>query len=609
MPRARLRVVASPKQKASRTKKKGESPKGKAVQKGSPKTTAKPKSQSSQVSIKSFLQAFGVSGGIVKPAPTTWPAAPAASAYVDEATGEKAVIDTEPTELPTRLEPEIGPEPESRPEHVRPLWKGSVLNEDHVTKQHGQPFPAIPASFLNNAAMKDLNEQLEDGQSTRVPSGANTPSAQASGATTPASLVATTTEVTSDELAQKLVEEVEKGAAGRILSRLGGVSKLSDDNVGQVEKAAGALHGKLAESQREKACIDTSQLSKNQRKRLAALEQAAATGKLDPQSYMGQFFRDAHREETEAGAAYHAASTQRQAEIRNAWLMAECSHFKSKFVYKKGWKRVDVTKGKYLPIGRIVHLEGGYDDKEAVAGVMRLVASALCMGEPWVVKHPQTKRLVFLYLEISFSEIATESWEQYKTEMNQGKLKDAETKQGTEIENTQAEGTQPEGTRPEGTKATEEAKAAAKSKGKASAKRKAAAEGAKAAEGVPETPAKKQRTDSQIAWTKAMTFRKDFLEISALATNLIQQIDTVAEWEWARTPSSRGEIQRCGDLLRGKLTPFMLRFVTENPMKLKKDTGAEVLNLEVRQMGSNELSTAMAALKNTCEKLVRRHNA
>ena len=208
-----------------------------------------------------------------------------------------------------------------------------MLNEDHVTKQHGQPFPAIPASFLNNAAMKDLNEQLEDGQSTRVPSGANTPSAQASGATTPASLVATSTEVTSDELAQKLVEEVEKGAADLILSRLGGVSKLSDDNVGQVEKAAGALHGKLAASQHNS--IDTSQLSKNQRKRLAALEQAAATGVLDPKSYMGQIFRDAHREETEAGAAYHAASTQRQAEIRNAWLMAARSHFKSKFVYKK----------------------------------------------------------------------------------------------------------------------------------------------------------------------------------------------------------------------------------------------------------------------------------
>ena len=106
-----------------------------------------------------------------------------------------------------------------------------------------------------------------------------------------------------------------------------------------------------------------------------------------------------------------------------------------------------------------------------------------------------------------------------------------------------------------------------------------------------------------------MGVRKDFLEISALATNLIQQIDTVAEWEWARTPSSRGEIQRCGDLLMGKVTPFMLRFVTENPNKLKKDTGAEVLNLEVRRMGSNELHAAMADLKKQCEKVVRRHNA
>ena len=57
------------------------------------------------------------------------------------------------------------------------------------------------------------------------------------------------------------------------------------------------------------------------------------------------------------------------------------------------------------------------------------------------------------------------------------------------------------------------------------------------------------------------------------------------------------------------MTPFMLRFVTESPNKLKKDTGAEVLNLEVRRMGSNELHTAMAALKTTCEKMVRRHNA
>ena len=92
-------------------------------------------------------------------------------------------------------------------------------------------------------------------------------------------------------------------------------------------------------------------------------------------------------------------------------------------MYQKSYQNVDYTKGRYLPVGKIVQEEGGWDDAEAVKGVMRLCARAIRLGEPWIKRNAQTGRLNYLYLEEGFEEKTSESWLYFKSEVARGTMK------------------------------------------------------------------------------------------------------------------------------------------------------------------------------------------
>ena len=58
--------------------------------------------------------------------------------------------------------------------------------------------------------------------------------------------------------------------------------------------------------------------------------------------------------------------------------------------------------------------EGGWDDDKAVQGSLRLVAQCLAMGGTWCMKHPQTRRMMFLELNFMWSEQMGTSWTTFK---------------------------------------------------------------------------------------------------------------------------------------------------------------------------------------------------
>ena len=58
--------------------------------------------------------------------------------------------------------------------------------------------------------------------------------------------------------------------------------------------------------------------------------------------------------------------------------------------------------------------EGGWDDDKAVQGSLRLVAQCVAMGGTWCMKHPQTRRMMFLELNFDWSEQMSTSWTTFK---------------------------------------------------------------------------------------------------------------------------------------------------------------------------------------------------
>ena len=58
--------------------------------------------------------------------------------------------------------------------------------------------------------------------------------------------------------------------------------------------------------------------------------------------------------------------------------------------------------------------EGGWDDDKAIQGCLRLVSQCLAMGGTWCMKHPQTRRMMFLELSFEWAEDMGTSWATFK---------------------------------------------------------------------------------------------------------------------------------------------------------------------------------------------------
>ena len=58
--------------------------------------------------------------------------------------------------------------------------------------------------------------------------------------------------------------------------------------------------------------------------------------------------------------------------------------------------------------------EGGWDDDKAIQGCLRLVSQCLAMGGTWCMKHPQTRRMMFLELSFEWAEDMGTSWTTFK---------------------------------------------------------------------------------------------------------------------------------------------------------------------------------------------------
>ena len=160
----------------------------------------------------------------------------------------------------------------------------------------------------------------------------------------------------------------------------------------------------------DKGDIGNEGLSANEKKQNNLLDKAVDEGSFCTKSGLGNRFRADHKKGTPEGDAYALLSRGEAATFRLQWAQGELQKLDEKRQHSQSWKRVDRTKGRYRPFGRLVIDFGGWGDKAAVQGAATAASKCMMMGAPWVHRHPQTNLLEYLVLEIEWEEEFSQAW-------------------------------------------------------------------------------------------------------------------------------------------------------------------------------------------------------
>jgi hypothetical protein len=348
-------------------------------------------------------------------------------------------------------------------------------------------------------------------------------------------------------------DESRRGQIDNIMQSIGkGVATLTAESLKTLEKEMSVVQALEPKENIETASLEG--LRAVDTKKLAAMESATKAGKIKSTSYLAQQFRDKHAKGTECGNTYHAFPTRvEQDAFKMEWLQLELKEFKEQKIHTKSWKRVDHQKGNYMTIEQLEIDQGTSED--ARQGVFNLVQMCTAMGSPWILRHPQTKRLLFLKLLFGFEEEFTNAWEHCKQEHTQGW-------------NEESVVTGP----------------AAKAQAKASsAKAKALGDAPKNIGAAPKAKAKaKTATAFDKVFKDALVVKALCLKVSSDSLELAEQIPLEDKWAWARNDQNLGQLIKETKKMRGKFEPFHRQFLTEDGSLIKKQFGEQHITENIK---------------------------
>jgi len=332
------------------------------------------------------------------------------------------------------------------------------------------------------------------------------------------------------------------------------------------------------------------------KKRLADMEKMVEGAWLNPRTTLGNEFRA----ELKAGKIdqHHYGNLSRgdANDFRVKWLAEKLQEFKQRKVHAKKYSRVDRTKGTYKYLGTLIVDSGGYGDREAINGSLTLAQKCLAMGSPWVMRHPQSERLMYLELSFDFAEEFKESWAEFKEE-HAGRS-DLETLGGAVVGGSgsgSGDAANDGGAqRAAGQPAPADAAAdvpAAKGKGKGKAKGKG-----KEKPTDPPPPTEKEIAQKKFnALVAEATKVKDrFHTTISNAMELLEAIQSDSAWAWALNEQNRGVLEQLVNDTRSSISVFGRQFLTETTTALKKRYSTEALTVEFRNFIEIDLSKLIA---------------
>ena len=133
-------------------------------------------------------------------------------------------------------------------------------------------------------------------------------------------------------------------------------------------------------------------------------------GRFDRSVLVQRFGRE-HRTSKELGDAYkQCAGTTAQRVFRQQWALQQYKKESQLRSCTEEYKRVDTSKGQYLPFVVLVEREGFAVDLVGAARAATLIATRCAqLGGNWVQQNRFTDQVEFLWLERQHHEIFTKS--------------------------------------------------------------------------------------------------------------------------------------------------------------------------------------------------------
>jgi hypothetical protein len=279
---------------------------------------------------------------------------------------------------------------------------------------------------------------------------------------------------------------------------------------------------------------------------------AIASGNIEPRTYLGSQFRNAHKAGTPEGDAYKCMKRDEAAAHRLAWAKSTFANWKEVKTQSKTWRRIDTTKGVYKTLAQLILDQGS--DELAMIGILKLIKKCVAMGYPWVQKHPQTELVMYLLLQFQFQEDFEQSWTSFKAESDSGVAEAL-----TQIADPGVE-----------------APIAAVPKGKAKAKAKAKASVSNS------SVDKDEKSKFALTWANANKVKVLLSKVTSAAMEMSEQIGRSDDWLFARNAENKGLLDDKLKSLKDKLTGFHRTFMTEDGASVRRQFGEDYLttNLE-----------------------------
>ena len=393
----------------------------------------------------------------------------------------------------------------------------------------------------------------------------------------------------SDNALAKLMELLRDGEDGGNMGKLESAvgAELTESNLAALEAYLRNTN-KIVEHARPTAALS---MAPHDAKKLKLYEDASRSGGPAFRTSLYNEFLAEHKVGTPQGEQYRQCGSRREAgEFRKAWADAKLAEFKQSKVYTRKHSEVNTTTADYLNFGQLVIEQGGWSDRAAIQGSVRLVKRCLALGPPFVREHGQTGRMLFARLRYTWEEKFEEAWAELKEEFSTGAQADKDNggMGGDATTMTQSVGAGVEGKRASEGSDANKTKQARTNKDT-------------------DAPTKGEKAAMSKLLADATKLKRDFLSQTAMCVELLSQIRESKDWKWAKNEDNMGVLEAVAAKVREPLTDFHRRFLTEETAVIKRQFSSEMLSKELTEF--LKLRPSLQALTLEMNRLVKRHKA
>lgn len=314
-----------------------------------------------------------------------------------------------------------------------------------------------------------------------------------------------------------------------------------------------------------------------------ALDAAVRAGHVEPRGGLGQKFERSMS--ADERAKYKSLTTRDKAAFRTEWAKKKYEELIGKKEKVEEWKKIDITKGRYLSAAKVFLEEGGTSTD--IEPVQKLITKCFKMGEPFIKFNSFTERWDILYIQHHMQEEFHRCWRLYETEQTERPV--SEEDDG---------GKEP---------AEEPARKKGKTQLKSLTNQEEDLKREKKDKEKKDSQEKKDDSMKQLCAAAAKT-KRSYLSTWASSQGLIEQIKDDASWSWANNDTVMSKLRMAQQDLKDALTPFARNFMNMEMGTLKKQYDQASLNNQFSKL-SLDLDDKIECVRTETAQLIRMHKS